>query len=208
MNDDTALGAVRDFLATARDSLTEVHMDTPPDMIVRKGRGRRRRHRLAGAAGALAGMALVALALTTLLAAGQADHQATARLAAWTVTRQANGDVTVTISQLQDPAGLQATLQADGVPANVSFSGPPVSPACDLYRVGTFSESAAQLNSVVQLDPGDQSAILVIQPSALPSGTGLAIYDRPGEQLPPGSSFPFPLGVGLVYASQQCTGSS
>jgi hypothetical protein len=208
MNDDTALDAVRDSLATARDSLTGVHMDMPPDMIVRKGRGRRRRHRLVGAAGALAGMALVALALTTLLPVGRAGHRTTVRLAAWTVVRQANGDVTVTIRQLQDPAGLQATLRADGVPANVSFSGPPVSPACDLYHVGTFSASEAQLHRVVQLNPGDRSAVLVIQPSALPSGTGMSIYDRPGEQLPPGSSFPFPLGVGLVYASQKCTGSS
>ena len=35
---------------------------------------------------------------------------------------QANGDIDVTINQLKDPAGLQATLRADGLPAIVIFS--------------------------------------------------------------------------------------
>ena len=44
-----------------------------------------------------------------------------ARLAAWTVTRQADGDITVTVNELRDPAGLQRTLRADGVPASVTL---------------------------------------------------------------------------------------
>jgi hypothetical protein len=60
--------------------------------------------------------------------------RALAALAAWTVTKQADGDVRVTIRELlnPDPAGLQAALRADGVPAAVRIgwdSGwpPPVS---------------------------------------------------------------------------------
>ena len=68
---------------------------------------------VAGAAGAvLAG---------TMLAS---PSQPTAQLAAWTVAKQSNGDIRVTINQLRDPAGLQATLRADGLPVNVSFAGP------------------------------------------------------------------------------------
>lgn len=46
---------------------------------------------------------------------------APATLAAWTVTREPNGLVAVTIRQLRDPAGLWRMLRADGVPANVRF---------------------------------------------------------------------------------------
>ena len=69
----------------------------------------------------------------------------------------------------------------------------------------------------------DGGAFLVINPQALPSGTGVGIFDDPGTEIPlpspgtPGSGRPAgingppagitgPLGVGLVYASQQCTG--
>lgn len=42
--------------------------------------------------------------------------------AAWTVAKQADGNIHVTIRQLRDPAGLQRTLRADGVPAIVTFA--------------------------------------------------------------------------------------
>jgi hypothetical protein len=47
------------------------------------------------------------------------------------VTKDPNGVIDVTIRQLKDPAALQVRLHADGVPTNVSFSGP--NPACDPY---------------------------------------------------------------------------
>ena len=50
-------------------------------------------------------------------------------LAAWTVAKQANGDITVTVRQLRDPSGLQSTLRADGVPASVTSIASP-DPSC------------------------------------------------------------------------------
>jgi hypothetical protein len=68
---------------------------------------------------------------------------------------------------------------------------------------------------------------IVIDPSALPNGTGVAIFDEPGAGFPPHpsgatathrttlqhpstgsmvSGLDGPLAVGLVSASQQCTG--
>ena len=38
MNDNDTLAVVRDSLATAKDSLAGVHMDTPLDSIARNGR--------------------------------------------------------------------------------------------------------------------------------------------------------------------------
>ena len=42
MNDNNPLGTVRDSLTTAKDSLTDVHMNTPAETIVRLCRARRR----------------------------------------------------------------------------------------------------------------------------------------------------------------------
>jgi hypothetical protein len=218
-------------LSTAvRESVARVHSPTPVAQIISRGRAVRARRRIPGAAGALAVAAGAALAVTTLLpsghpglassddpvSSGHPGGQPTAvRLAAWTVARQANGDIDVTISQLKDPAGLQATLRADGLPVNVSFSGSLLSASCQPYQGST-------LNAVTQIN-GDT---LVIDPSALPSGAGVAIFDEPGRGLPALSgatptlgappahpSVPAlltaldgPLAIGLVYASPQCTG--
>jgi hypothetical protein len=86
----------------------------------------------AGAAGVAVGLALVVAALVP----GSGSPAGTARLTAWAVTRQADGDISVTIRQLKDPAGLQATLRADGVPASVTFAGQQ-DRACRPYPGGT-----------------------------------------------------------------------
>jgi len=46
------------------------------------------------------------------------------------------GDIKVTIRELRDPAGLQRTLRADGVPASVTFAGQQ-NPACQGSPQGT-----------------------------------------------------------------------
>jgi hypothetical protein len=227
MNDDELMTAVR-------ESFTDLHSATPVERIVSRSRSRtvRARRRIPVLAGALGGAAAVAgaaaLAVTALpaghVAALPASHQpghaVSAKLAAWTVARQADGDIDVTIKQLDNPAGLQSTLRADGLPVNVSFSSP-LSAACQPYNA-----SKDALRQVAGFQSGDGSAFLVIDPSALPNGTGVAIFDDPGAGIPrinphtlrygnppPGSPHPSPpagitgpLAVGLVYASQQCTG--
>ena len=94
--------------------------------------------------------------MTALLPSNsQPGHPATARLTAWTVDSQANGNI----------------------------------------------------RGVAQFHPGQNSAVLVLHPSALPDGAGLFIFDRLGLQPLPQAKGLFPLAVGLVQASQQCTGS-
>jgi hypothetical protein len=228
MNDNEVSTAVR-------ESVADIHSTTPVAQIISRGRAVRARRRIPGVAGALTVAAAAALAVTALLPSshpgllssahpGQASpghpgsHPASVRLAAWTVVRQANGEIDVTINQLKDPAGLQATLRADGVPATVSFNGTLLSASCQGY-----SASTSTLNAVFQ----GHSTYLAIDPSALPSGTGVAIADEPGAGLPTlsgnipthGGTPPVrpsvpplstaidgPLAVGLVYTSPQCTG--
>jgi hypothetical protein len=232
MNDKDTVALVRDSLATARDSLADVHMDTPLDAIARNGRARRRRHKLTGVTAATAVMAGAALAVTTLAPSGQssgpsgrvAGHAPAARLAAWTVSRQANGDIKVNVRQLSDPSGLQSTLRADGVPASVTALGHP-DPSCRPYPM-----SQALFTNVYRADKPAASGytVLIINPSALPSGVGVQIgaaagrdaggrglhradvnqaihaVRQPAHQVGADNSV---LRAGLVYASQQCTAS-
>ena len=203
-----------ELITTVRASLTGVHMAVPEEQIARRSRTIRARRRIPAAAGALAAAAGAALAVSALAPSGhQPGHPVSARLAAWTVAGQANGDIDITINQLQDPAGLQRTLRADGLPVNVSFSGAPPGASCRPYDA-----SRDVLSAVARLSSAGGSASFVIDPSALPGGTGVSIYDSPGGGVPPatpsalsnGSPPPAgitgPLAFGLVYASQQCTG--
>ena len=210
-----------ELITVVRESVADVHSASPVAQIIRRGRALRARRRLPGVVGAVTVAAGTALAVTTLLPSGHpGSHSASVRLAAWTVAKQANGDIDVTINQLKDPAGLQATLRADGLPVTVSFSGPMPSTSCQPYGA-----SQSTLRTVAQF----RSDYLAIDPSALPSGTGVAIYDEAGTGLDhsPSGTTPTrgvtppthpsiggplltaidgPLAVGLVYSSQQCTG--
>ena len=231
MNDSGTVDVVRESLTTAKDSLAGVHVNTSLDAIVRNGRARRRRHRLAGLTGATAVTAGMALAVTALGSSGHpvsqsgrpASHPLIARLAAWTVAKQANGDIKITIRELSDPSGLQSTLRADGVPANVS-SSTQFDPSCQAYPMTQALFTSIYL---AQKSAGPGNTVLVIHPSALPSGAGVQIGasvdgragDRDVHQVAGNHTVHQPvhqaaaradngvLRVGLVYAGQQCTGS-
>jgi hypothetical protein len=152
MTDQNAPGAVRDALIGAMGFMTDIHMNAPLDTIVRAGqvRARRQRHRRLGVAGAAAAVAAVPAAALLLANGHQASHQvagpasgnAAARLTAWTVETAADGRLVVTIRELRDPAGLQRTLRADGVPASVTFLGRP-NAACTPYESSTSSPAPA-----------------------------------------------------------------
>jgi hypothetical protein len=224
MNDSELCTAVR-------ESVTDIHSAAPLAQIISRGRAMRARRRIPAVAAGLALAACTGVAVASLTSAGHpgpgsaggsadypgSDH-AGVRLAAWTVAKQANGDIDVTVNQLEDAAGLQATLRADGLPVTVSFSGHlRLSPSCRPY-------ATASMNAVTVIR-GDT---LVIDRSALPSGAGVAISVEPGSGLPVrsgttptlgGSPPPHPavppllkalnglLAIGIVYASRQCTGS-
>jgi hypothetical protein len=177
--------------------LTAIMADEHPQ------RSRLRHHRWLTPTAAAAASAAVVLGLGLSGAFGSASHQlshpAHARLAAWTVVRQADGDITVTISQLQDPAGLQSTLNADGVPASVTFTGQQ-NPACTAYPGGS-ALLASIVTGQLRNDNGDA---MTIDPSAIPHGAGLQIAATNVPSQPgPG----FWINTEVIQASQQCTGS-
>jgi hypothetical protein len=205
VNNDHALTAIKDRLAEVRDSLAKAHPSIPASEIVARARRRRVRRRvIAGMTGVLALGAGAAVAVAALPASHPASHQPRVQLAAWTVVQQPGGIIQVTISELRDPAGLQATLRADGVPASVSF-GNGQQTACLPYPGGGFTTSAnpALINSVFPPNPAPVPGVS-IRPSALPSGTGVLLAFLQRSQ--PGVPF-IAIEAAVVQASQQCTGS-
>jgi hypothetical protein len=216
MNDD-------ELITVLREQRGKVVMTTPVEQIISRGRFVRVRRRVPGVAAGVGAVAAAAVAVGVAFpashpavrppAASESASPPSARLAAWTVTRQAGGSIKVTFRQATNPAGLQQTLRADGVPASVTFTGEQ-NTACQAYHV-----SASQAFWPYGSRPGplDGSGFInhperayttpyafVIDPSALPSGAGLQIWTS-GT---PGAADNFQLHVTLVKTSPQCTGSA
>jgi hypothetical protein len=219
MNDDELITALRKQRGT-------VVMTTPVQQIISRGRAVRNRRRVPAAAGSLAAAAVVAFTVGVALPGSHpaargpaASHPASppsVRLAAWTVTRQADGNIKVSFRELADPAALQRTLRADGVPVSVTFTGRQ-NPACQPYSLPAgqsfwpygpkpgpvsalglgFRFTKPNLKNAYTTPP-DELPALVISPSALPSGAGLEIFTLGNQGLQ----------VMLVHVSPQCTGSS
>jgi hypothetical protein len=207
-----------DVLCAVSDAMSRVPVSRPPQLeaVTARGLARQRRRRASGVTAALA--AAAAAVTVTALSAGShpASPAASARLAAWTVTRQASGDIRITISELSDPAGLQGTLRADGVPASVTFLSQP-NPACRPLNSGP--------GLLEQIFPGRPPGVvhhlagglalgtggkaggdMVIDPAAIPSGAGLQLAFSRMDGTTPGH-FSILSRTALVHASQRCTGS-
>ncbi len=173
----------------------------------------------AALAGAVAVAACAALAVTALHPGSTGSSTGPVRLTAWTVQHDPSGMIKVTIRDLRDAAGLQATLRGDGVPANVEFSPAyfegttspsAIPPACSAPQM-TDKDNATLQEKVTpgfgaphSMEPG--SVVLTIDPSAFPAGIGLyikAFAASPGTENGPVLS----LQTDLVTTSPQCTGS-
>jgi hypothetical protein len=211
-----------ELITVLREQRGKVVMTTPVEQIISRGHAVRNRRRVPGVAAAVGAAAAAAVAMSVALPASHpaashpaASHPATGpgvQLAAWTVTRQADGRIQVTFREATGAAGLQRMLRADGVPVSVTFTGQQ-NPACRPYSSPTspafwpFGPATGPLDgSSFTYDPKDAYSTpdaLVIDPSALPSGSGLQIWTS-GT---PGAADNFQLHVSMVQASPQCTGS-
>jgi hypothetical protein len=114
-------------------------------------------------------------------------HTRTVVTAAWTVREDADGAVTIYLRQYTDPAGLQQTLQADGINAVVhpglyvpwplivgGIPLPPLQlgyPVC-YYAAADLAPQAVQ-RAVVTFIHRDLPARFIIHPDAMPQGSAL-----------------------------------
>lgn len=115
-----------DVISAVRDSFAGIRMTVPVEQISqRRGRllARRRLMSLAGAAGLAAVLALVAVGPVSRMASPAGGRSHAVRLTGWSVVRQDDGGVMITLRRLRDPAALQRTLRADGIPVKIVDDG-------------------------------------------------------------------------------------
>jgi hypothetical protein len=139
----------------------------PPDLPARLRR-RQARHTRRSFAGAAAAAAVVAGAATlTVGTSGPASPAPTpAILTAWTVTRQPDGSIKITIRDGRDPAGLQRKLRAAGIPASV-HRGVRLARGCMIAPGGY---------GMADIDPlSSREVIFIIRPSRIPDGQGVSL---------------------------------
>jgi hypothetical protein len=149
-------------------------------------------------------LAVASLATAGLVSGHQTGSPATTQLAAWTVSDTGNGTILVTVRELRDQAALQAKLRAEGLPVNVSFSGPPRSSVCQ-----PADASKATLGPVAEVRGSGTSRDLVFHLSAIPAGDGVALFVNNNlSSTANATQSGVAIAVSLVTASPACTGTS
>jgi hypothetical protein len=161
-----------------------------------RARQARRRWRLPVLAGGLTAAAAATAAAALVLTGpgavpGQRErggHTRTVVTAAWTVREDADGTVTIDLRQYTDPAGLQQTLQADGINAIVhpglyvpwplivrGIRLQPLQlgyPVC-YYAAADLAPQAVQRAVVTFIHHQGLPARFIIHPDAMPQGSAL-----------------------------------
>ncbi len=213
MNDEALREAIR-------GSFDDVRMRVPASTLAARGdRFRARRRMIAAGATAVTAAAAAAVAVTVAAPAAAPHHSASATagssprataaspskptqatLAAWTVTKMDNGTLKITIHQLQDPAGLQATLRADGARVVVTDSlGSPA--GCDEWKGGDYRMGGDVVQTANKTGlPSPNGLELMLRPADIPSGAALWIGIN-GDQVPGPTAF------GYLTATAGCLGS-
>jgi hypothetical protein len=182
MNDDELLAQIREQRAT-------IPMTVPLERIIRRGRIVRARRRIPA-------VAILAAAAVGAIVLQPSGHPAGPgiQLADWTVVKQTDGTVEVTIRELHNPNGLQRALRDDGVRASIIFEDSQGQPnPCESYGHPGFLQKVVTLTAPEQ--PKQNAIAMTIQPAALPSATGIQIITSQAN-----------VGVHLVAASRACTG--
>lgn len=212
----------KDLLAAVRDDFAGVRMNIATETILTDGsslRRKRNRRRVYGAG--VTALAAVAAISGVTLASGTSGASGThdAQLTAWTVQKQADGTIDVTIRDLLNLTGLQQKLAAAGAPAEV-ISDAHYPGACVDHQA-----MKADMASVITNGPMVPSGYaFVIHPAGIPSGSKLLLdVTRPtvtssgvtttaggaGDQLwgfgaSQAGGVSVSAGMGLVYASSNC----
>jgi hypothetical protein len=162
----------KDLLSAVREDFSGVRMHTEAGAILAGGAAlrRRRNHRRIYAATGACAIAAAAAVSGVALASPETGGTHDAQLTAWTVQKEANGTIDVTIHDLINLGALQQELNADGVPAEV-VSDPDYPAAC-VDREAMKDDMAA----VITLGPKVPIGyVFVIHPAGIPSGTRLLL---------------------------------
>ena len=129
---------------------------------------------------------------------------ASTTLTAWTVTENGDGTLKVTIREMKDPSGLQATLRADGarVVVTASLAWPAV---CGEWLGGNYrmGDQVVQTENRTGL-PSANGTEFLIKPSDIPAGAllwvGLGQSGKPKGVVGPAG----PTSFGYLTANKAC----
>jgi hypothetical protein len=192
-----------DLMTAVREEFEPVRMDVSVDAIMAKGRATRRFRRGGVAAGALAVALGVGLGVPALTSGGAASGTtaggATAggiELTAWTVAKQTNGSIHVTIREMQNLPALNARLAADG--ARVVF-GLATTSAAEVPTAGCLPASAVNGNAGITNQNAAATAVntissphgytVVVTPAKIPAGDMVRVAAAEGGADLPGASW-------------------
>jgi hypothetical protein len=222
-----------DLKAIVRDGLAAVRLEVPAEAVLARGQAikTRRRSVLAGAAAVVAaavaagGLAVAGPGRPAAEASGQTGARSAvsraastqpqprtqpqpsrpATVTAWTVTHSGRW-LRVTIRQLADLPGLQATLRADG--ARVVVTGSLAWPsACSPWRSANY-----QMGDVIRMQnvtglPSRDGSEFYIDPAQIPAGALLFIGQSPVGKPPGVIGPPGPMASGYLTDTPACFGS-
>jgi hypothetical protein len=165
-----------DLARELRDSVSALAARERPPLAAITTRGRaHQRRRIAGFAGlSVAGVAAgaaLALGLTGILGTATARTAGTIRTTAFTLVKEANGSVTLTIdgNVLLEPRTLQRDLRQDGIPALVTTSS-----FCSSHPTPTGFDQAMAGHKPPPESPPTVGPTFTIYPAAIPTGTELS----------------------------------
>jgi hypothetical protein len=190
---------IDDVLLQARDAFSGTRMETPVETILATGQSRRHRRRLAQLTAAVAASGALVLGLAAVVSSGSpAPAPRTIRTTAFTLARNANGTVSLTLNQDQmfDPAALQQALSRDGIPALVQngtyCTSSPAPPSSGVLSVQLPDGRPVGKSTPGHPSPVPPDAVSVINPAAMPTGTELSFTY---------SNHDHDLNAGLIYTA-------
>ena len=201
-----------DLMTAVREEFAPVRMGVAADTIMARGRAQRRLRRSRVAAGVLAVGLGAGLGIPALMS-GNATGGAT--LAAWTVARQTDGSVTVTIREMRNLPALQAKLAADGARVAIGLGavttagGTPIATGtgavtAPAWCLAPTADQAATPAALAFHDQG-QGYYLVIHPAKIPAGDMVRVgVTEGGGPVVPGSPALPGLFISMVRDSAGC----
>jgi hypothetical protein len=215
----------QDVMTHVRGSLANLQMTASADSILRQGDSLRvKRHRRTAIGGiGLAAVAVVGGTVAIADAQSHAPHRSNSltsgvhqtqppavgnvsprvTLAAWTVKTRQDGTVRVTVRQMKDVPGLEASLRSAGVSAVVtsSLSTPP---GCAEWHDGNFKIGDVVTTANKSGLPGPDGLELIVHPTDVPNGAllwlGLAQAGAPAGSTGPSG----PMAVGFLNDTSTC----
>jgi hypothetical protein len=197
-----------DLMIELRDSLEDVHLDTPLTDVMRRGNSMRTRRAVLTALAVLALAAVVSSAAVLSMPTPSGQRHGgpnNETLAAWTVTRTSSDTIAVTVRQLTDFSGLQAELRSYGVPVLIT-SSMALPPSCTEWHSGDYSTGSVITLTNESGLPNASGVEFSLQPTAIPSGAllwlGLAQTGAPPDSTGPAG----PMSVGLFDGTTACAG--